>query len=124
MSIRLSTILTNNSRKTETGSSNHLLTGTEYAPSASTQVALDMIGSSVQAASGVVPRRLSPQKGLRKSFSDPTALTGATGIQSRRPGRSTLGPIDEGKSDQGPWTAEAMDLFDFWPPGRPKPKPG
>lgn len=117
-------MLTDCSRKTEAVSPNNLLTGTEYAPSASTQVALEMIGTSAQAVSGPVPRKLSPQKGLQKSFSDPTTLTAATGIQSRRPGRSTLGPIDEDKPDQGPWTAEAMDLFDYWPPGRPKPRPG
>jgi hypothetical protein len=23
--------------------------------------------------------------------------------------------------ERGPWTSEALDLFDWWPPGRPKP---
>ncbi|KAI9929871.1 hypothetical protein ASPWEDRAFT_64759 [Aspergillus wentii DTO 134E9] len=59
---------------------------------------------------------------LQKSYSDPTALLNATGVTSRRaPPKSPLGmPVNNGP-EKGPWTAEALDLFDFWPPGRPKP---
>ncbi|EFR00603.1 hypothetical protein MGYG_03608 [Nannizzia gypsea CBS 118893] len=34
-----------------------------------------------------------------------------------------LPPIDEPEVEveQGPWTSEALDLFDWWPPDRPKP---
>lgn len=133
-------------RKIETRPPNHLLTGSEFAPSASTQFALDEI-IDVDAISDVStsnhrhstmslpalnhstsPGAMlpggSPQMGLRKSLSDPSALTSAVGIQARQvPGRSSLGTIldEDGVHDQGPWTSEALDLFDFWPPGRPKP---
>ncbi|KAL4992021.1 hypothetical protein BDW68DRAFT_184636 [Aspergillus falconensis] len=65
------------------------------------------------------PKSRSP--GLRKSYSDPTAI-------SNLPPQpiatiSPLNPITEQNDEhpQGPWTSEALDLFDFWPPGRPKP---
>ncbi|KAJ5619184.1 hypothetical protein N7510_003168 [Penicillium lagena] len=61
---------------------------------------------------------------LRKSLSDPTALTGQTSLQPRpAPTKSSLSTLAERDEphDQGPWSAEALDLFDFWPPGRPKP---
>ncbi|OJJ48244.1 hypothetical protein ASPZODRAFT_140557 [Penicilliopsis zonata CBS 506.65] len=54
---------------------------------------------------------------LRKSHSDPSALE--TGSSRHLPGRCPETLQDHCKP-QGPWTAEAMDLFDFWPPGRPK----
>ena len=144
----------NNFRKVETNPPDHLLT--EFAPSASTQFALDEIieveppqlgevepshqlhahlpqtRTSVSipppaiihnTPSGPITSR-KPQKGLRKTLSDPSALTTVAGIQSRRyPGRSSLSTVvDEEKvNDQGPWTSEALDLFDFWPPERPKP---
>ncbi|GFF33869.1 hypothetical protein IFM58399_03687 [Aspergillus lentulus] len=63
-------------------------------------------------------------KGLRKALSDPTAMTTSTSVQSRsllsRDSVDTY-PIEEQPPEQGPWTSEALDLFDFWPPGRPKP---
>ncbi|KAK1140690.1 hypothetical protein N8T08_010003 [Aspergillus melleus] len=61
--------------------------------------------------------------GLRKSYSDPTALTSANSLQSRTaPCKSPLNRDDDDTNrEQGPWTTEALDLFDFWPPGRPKP---
>ncbi|KAL1999301.1 hypothetical protein VTN02DRAFT_4718 [Thermoascus thermophilus] len=75
---------------------------------------------------GLLPRP-PPQKIFRKSLSDPTVLrtTAAAGNRSRpRPlsngGRSGLAS-DATDEDQGPWTSEALDLFDWWPPGRPKP---
>ena len=81
-----------------------------------------------------------PSKVLRKSFSDPsTALindidTGQVHFHPPSPFPMTT-VDDRGNSasngllplwenavqDQGPWTREALDLFDFWPPGREKP---
>ncbi|KAL4806105.1 hypothetical protein BDV18DRAFT_138682 [Aspergillus unguis] len=57
--------------------------------------------------------------GLRKSFSDPTTINAI----SNRPlaATSPLNPTTDLNDEQGPWTSEALDLFDFWPPGRPKP---
>ncbi|KAJ5461841.1 uncharacterized protein N7458_003393 [Penicillium daleae] len=58
---------------------------------------------------------------LRKSLSDPTALTT---VQTRPTlSRSALSAVPEQHEpvEEGPWTSEALDLFDFWPPGRPKP---
>ncbi|KAF7128739.1 hypothetical protein CNMCM5793_003590 [Aspergillus hiratsukae] len=66
----------------------------------------------------------SATKGLRKALSDPTALTTSTSVQSRSllsRGSVNTYPIEENPPEQGPWTSEALDLFDFWPPGRPKP---
>ncbi|KAL6230616.1 hypothetical protein BDW75DRAFT_234259 [Aspergillus navahoensis] len=65
------------------------------------------------------PKSRSP--GLRKSYSDPTTINSLP----PRPLATTspLNPISEqnDEHEQGPWTSEALDLFDFWPPGRPKP---
>ncbi|CRG87180.1 hypothetical protein PISL3812_04197 [Talaromyces islandicus] len=69
-------------------------------------------------------RRNQP-KPFRKSYSDTTALRNAdqhrhgpsSPVATRRPARTE--PIHE--SDKGPWTAEAWDFFDWWPPGRPMP---
>jgi hypothetical protein len=66
----------------------------------------------------------STSKGLRKALSDPTALTTSTSVQSRSllsSGSVDTSPVEENPPEQGPWTSEALDLFDFWPPGRPKP---
>ncbi|KAL4863266.1 hypothetical protein BDV12DRAFT_189825 [Aspergillus spectabilis] len=57
--------------------------------------------------------------GLRKSLSDPTTITSLHSRPISAP--SPLNPITGGHDEQGPWTSEALDLFDFWPPGRPKP---
>lgn len=69
-------------------------------------------------------RRNEP-KVFRKSHSDTTALRNtdqhrhgpSLPVATRRPPRTE--PIPE--SDKGPWTAEAWDFFDWWPPGHPKP---
>lgn len=69
-------------------------------------------------------RRNEP-KVFRKSYSDTTALHNADQhrhgpslpVATRRPPRTE--PIPE--SEKGPWTAEAWDFFDWWPPGNPKP---
>ncbi|KAJ5907039.1 uncharacterized protein N7473_003955 [Penicillium subrubescens] len=61
---------------------------------------------------------------FRKSISDPTALRT---VQKRpTPTRSALSAVPEQPLpiEEGPWTSEALDLFDFWPPGRPKPASG
>ncbi|KAJ5177118.1 uncharacterized protein N7482_002995 [Penicillium canariense] len=68
-----------------------------------------------------LPARRAPDAPLRKSVSDPTALTA---LQSRPTvTRSALRAVPEQPEqiEEGPWTSEALDLFDFWPPGRPKP---
>lgn len=62
--------------------------------------------------------------GLRKSYSDPTTLTSANRFQGRAASSTSLLNSGDGvdtNNEQGPWTTEALDLFDFWPPGRPKP---
>ncbi|KAI9371358.1 hypothetical protein BJX61DRAFT_534843 [Aspergillus egyptiacus] len=57
--------------------------------------------------------------GLRKSYSDPTTINS---LHARPlPAASPLNPSIDQCDEQGPWTSEALDLFDFWPPGRPKP---
>jgi hypothetical protein len=71
------------------------------------------------------PARRNEPKLFRKSYSDTTALRNADQhrhgpslpVATSRPAR--MEPIHE--SDKGPWTAEAWDFFDWWPPGRPKP---
>ncbi|KAJ0416513.1 hypothetical protein BJY00DRAFT_291433 [Aspergillus carlsbadensis] len=60
---------------------------------------------------------------LRKSYSDPSAINS---LQTRPLTTTTNSPLNPATdttdhSEQGPWTSEALDLFDFWPPGRPKP---
>ena len=99
---------------------------------------------------GAVSHAEKPQsRNLQKSYSDPSAFHTVNSIQSRQLPSSTLNPHttvkksnefhadchdynqmqmqdqmqDQGQSrvqEQGPWTCEAMDLFDFWPPGRLK----
>ncbi|KAL4953069.1 hypothetical protein BDW69DRAFT_166203 [Aspergillus filifer] len=60
--------------------------------------------------------------GLRKSYSDPTTINS---LHTRPlPAASPLNPATANRNEDqetGPWTEEALDLFDFWPPGRPKP---
>ncbi|EPS34698.1 hypothetical protein PDE_09662 [Penicillium oxalicum 114-2] len=58
---------------------------------------------------------------FRKSISDPGALI--TGQSRSVLTRSALSAIPEHHEpvEEGPWTSEALYLFDFWPPGRPKP---
>lgn len=75
-----------------------------------------------------LPHKLRVKRALdapfRKSISDPSALTAA----QTRPTltRSALSAVPEQHHpvEEGPWTSEALDLFDFWPPGRPKPTSG
>ncbi|KAJ5908262.1 hypothetical protein N7495_000944 [Penicillium taxi] len=74
---------------------------TEYLPSASTQFALE-----------VTATRRPLDTSLRKATSGPSALT--------RPSIQTEPTLQESTSE-GPWTSEALDLFDFWHPDRPKP---
>ncbi|KAE8154128.1 hypothetical protein BDV25DRAFT_148287 [Aspergillus avenaceus] len=105
----------------------------DFLPSASTQVALDEVAHRIPFYQDRT-KRMTPQRtgnnlirssssGLRKSYSDPTALTTNHGIG--QVARSSNVPPkqdeDERPRPQGPWTSEALDLFDFWPPGRPKP---
>lgn len=70
-----------------------------------------------------VAAREPPQKIFRKSLSDPTVLRTTAGNRSRplsNNGQSSIA-LNATDDDQGPWTSEALDLFDWWPPGRPKP---
>lgn len=94
---------------------------TEFMPSNSTQFILEEMAH--------IPTRNLPAKrsldaALRKSLSDPTALTARPALQTRptlmRSGLSAV-PESPPAFEEGPWTAEALDLFEFWPPGRPKP---
>lgn len=65
------------------------------------------------------PLRKSP-KTFRKTVSDPTALRSSDG--NRAISRPSVSKQPESKDEEkGPWTSEALDLFDWWPPGRPKP---
>lgn len=110
----------------------------EFLPSVSTQFILEEMvdspgnepnrsrGSHVQSfnESRPAPARNFPTKRpldapLHKSLSDPTALTARPSLQTRPELSTTSEQVEE--LDQGPWTSEALDLFDFWPPGRPKP---
>lgn len=60
---------------------------------------------------------------LRKSLSDPSALTRP--VSEARPTlmRNAMSAVPEEPEarEEGPWTSEALDLFDFWPSGRPRP---
>lgn len=74
-----------------------------------------------------------PSRSLQKSYSDPSAFHTVNSIQSRELPSSLLNPHagrevqneeDETPGqiqEQGPWTCEAMDLFDFRPPNWAKP---
>lgn len=70
-----------------------------------------------------LPAKRSLDAPLRKSLSDPSALTARSNIHRPTVMRSALSTAPESAEEieQGPWTSEALDLFDFWPPGRPKP---
>jgi len=71
-----------------------------------------------------LPARRALDAPLRKSLSDPTALTAQRTLQSRSTlMQNAMSTVSEQPEvyEEGPWTCEALDLFDFWPPGRPKP---
>lgn len=65
---------------------------------------------------------------FRKSHSDTNALRNLDNANNglSRP-LATTGPprnqrnIGTVKTESGPWTADALDFFDWWPPGRPMP---
>ncbi|KAL2362952.1 hypothetical protein RJZ56_004130 [Blastomyces dermatitidis] len=82
-----------------------------------------------------------PPKPLQKALSDASTVLGRTTTPSTtaavpaqtapRTRQSLLAPkrnqhvatcVDVDEEDQGPWTEEALDLFDWWPPGRAKPE--
>ncbi|PGH07520.1 hypothetical protein AJ79_06255 [Helicocarpus griseus UAMH5409] len=74
-----------------------------------------------------------PPKPLQKSLSDASSALGRTTSAisaAPRTRQSLLAPkrnqhvatcVDVDEEEQGPWTEEALDLFDWWPPGREKP---
>ncbi|KAJ5573526.1 uncharacterized protein N7459_007953 [Penicillium hispanicum] len=113
-------------------------TNAEFFPSDSTQFILEEMadtpgcerpGNPTKALqNSSIPRNLPAKRSLdaplRKSLSDPTALTARPSLQARPTFmRSAMSTAPEPAKDveEGPWTPEALDLFDFWPPGRPKP---
>ena len=108
-------------------------TNSEFLPSDSTQFILDEMAGVIGSENGnnsfssSAPRNLPAKRSLdaplRKSLSDPSALANKPTLQTRPTlMRSAMTTIPEPEEvDDGPWTSEAMDLFDFWPPGRPKP---
>jgi len=116
-------------------------TNMEFLPSVSTQFILEeMVGNpgidsgqnkvsharskeSVPAPAQNLSAKRSLDAPLRKSLSDPSALTARSGLHRPTVMRSALSTAPESAEEieQGPWTSEALDLFDFWPPGRPKP---
>ncbi|KKZ67280.1 hypothetical protein EMCG_07026 [[Emmonsia] crescens] len=60
-----------------------------------------------------------------------TTVATTTSAAAPRTRQSLLAPkrnqhvatcVDVDEEDQGPWTEEALDLFDWWPAGRPKPE--
>ncbi|OQE12150.1 hypothetical protein PENVUL_c001G10319 [Penicillium vulpinum] len=94
----------------------------EFAPSNSTQFIFDEMmdasGFKLSSTIGRVTGKRPLDSPLRKSISDPTALTAR---QVRAGGSLHAAHNGTEKKEQGPWTSEALDLFDFWPAGRPKP---
>ncbi|KAL2812588.1 hypothetical protein BJX63DRAFT_443386 [Aspergillus granulosus] len=58
---------------------------------------------------------------LRKSYSDPSTIDSlrTRPLTTASPLNPATDTVD--MAEQGPWTSEALDLFDYWPPGRPKP---
>lgn len=79
------------------------------------------------------PQPRSLGRSLQKSVSDVSSLRASNarpaasrGIQTRlvpmmTAGDSLSASFEGEDEEQGPWTCEAFDLFEFWPPGRPKP---
>ncbi|PYI33216.1 hypothetical protein BP00DRAFT_424093 [Aspergillus indologenus CBS 114.80] len=67
------------------------------------------------------PRPTITHTSLRKSYSDPTALATAHRPNHCNAFTTAIPPDPADPFDQGPWTREALDLFDFWPAGRAKP---
>lgn len=69
-------------------------------------------------------KRTSPRL-FQRSISDLSSLRQGNSKRSHAiiaTGRKPPDPIpEENEDDQGPWTSEALDLFDWWPPGKPKP---
>ena len=79
------------------------------------------------------------QRPLQKSHSDISGLrtkNNAGGASTSRSFQPKLVPMmtmtavnnnlcapcnGDDNEERGPWTSEALDLFDWWPPGRPKP---
>ncbi|KAJ5626727.1 hypothetical protein N7528_004154 [Penicillium herquei] len=113
-------------------------TNSEFLPSDSTQFILDEIadapgfetgnirnqGSKTSTSSQTLPARRALTAPLRKSVSDPSALANKPSLQTRPTAmRSAMSAVPEEPEvhEEGPWTSEALDLFEFWPPGRPKP---
>ncbi|EEH33893.1 hypothetical protein PAAG_04942 [Paracoccidioides lutzii Pb01] len=75
-----------------------------------------------------------PSKSFQKSLPDTSSVLGRTTLATDpapRMRQSLLAPkrnqhvatcVDVDEKGQGPWTEEALDLFDWWPAGRPKPE--
>ncbi|KAJ5775446.1 uncharacterized protein N7511_000457 [Penicillium nucicola] len=100
----------------------------DFMPSQSTQFIFDEMldGSGFKPPSAIrnVTGRRSLDSPLRKSLSDPTTLISRKGHQARSNltrSSSTAADQENQPKEEGPWTSEALDLFDFWPAGRHKP---
>ncbi|EZF31952.1 hypothetical protein H109_02999 [Trichophyton interdigitale MR816] len=78
--------------------------------------------------------QLEKHRPLERSNSDSSALNPPRSVPKKRAIQTRLFPdrmlslpaMDEPEVEieQGPWTSEALDLFDWWPPDRPKPTVG
>lgn len=86
------------------------------------------ITSTRQVNSGVAehsPTKVPATRLFQKSISDLSSLRSQNGKHPHSiisTGKKHPVPITEDDEDvQGPWTSEALDLFDWWPPGKPKP---
>ncbi|KAI3147067.1 hypothetical protein CBS147325_4223 [Penicillium roqueforti] len=94
----------------------------EFMPSSSTQFIFDEMidGSGFKSPSTIksLTGKRSLNSPLRKSMSDPIE---STTRQVRAGGPLHAANKENEPREQGPWTSEALDLFDFWPAGRPKP---
>jgi hypothetical protein len=89
-------------------------------------------GTPAAANPAVTTKRTEP-KVFRKSLSDTGALRNGDSNHRRHQQPvlpvATTGPrgqfhnnkADDENGEKGPWTSEALDFFDWWPPGRPKP---
>ncbi|RAL07988.1 uncharacterized protein BO97DRAFT_480922 [Aspergillus homomorphus CBS 101889] len=116
------------STTTSSSSSSSSTTKNDFTPSTSTQNILnDLINAPPRPPNPTLTTKQTPTHGgLRKSYSDPTALTTRTTTTASLSFHSTTGPRlptipEPDPADQGPWTREALDLFEFWPAGRAKP---
>lgn len=103
----------------------HMNTGTSPLEAAPSKI---LAGPSVAEAISTAAIR-NERKLFRKSHSDTNALknldSGPSGLSrplaTKGPPRGERNKNRTKNIESGPWTTEAFDFFDWWPPGRPKP---